>query len=211
MQYVQPIRDKKKIEEIKAILKENGTRDLLLFSMGINTGLRISDLLNLKVIDVKGKSHVEIKEQKTGKLKRFPLLGNLQLLIDEYVRNKDCFENLFKSRNGENKPITRVMAYMIINVACKACGIQDNIGTHTLRKTFGYHHYQTFKDVAILQSLFNHSSPSITLRYIGITQDEIEQTLQQFELRELIYFVKSEQVTLSASLLPTIFKNHLNT
>ncbi len=85
MQYVQPIRDKKKIEEIKAILKENGTRDLLLFSMGINTGLRISDLLNLKVIDVKGKSHVEIKEQKTGKLKRFPLLGNLQLLIDEYV------------------------------------------------------------------------------------------------------------------------------
>lgn len=182
MQYVQPIRDKKKIEEIKAILKENGTRDLLLFSMGINTGLRISDLLNLKVIDVKGKSHVEIKEQKTGKLKRFPLLGNLQLLIDEYVRNKDCFEYLFKSRNGKNKPITRVMAYMIINVACKACGIQDNIGTHTLRKTFGYHHYQTFKDVAILQSLFNHSSPSITLRYIGITQDEIEQTLQQFEL-----------------------------
>lgn len=182
MQYVQPIRDKKKIEEIKAVLKENGTRDLLLFSMGINTGLRISDLLNLKVIDVWGKSHVEIKEQKTGKLKRFPLLGNLQLLIDEYVRNKDCFEYLFKSRNGENKPITRVMAYMIINVACRACGIQDNIGTHTLRKTFGYHHYQTFKDVAILQSLFNHSSPSITLRYIGITQDEIEQTLQQFEL-----------------------------
>lgn len=182
MQYVQPIRDKKKIEEIKAVLKENGTRDLLLFSMGINTGLRISDLLKLKVIDVKGKTHVEIKEQKTGKVKRFPLLGSLQSLIEEYVRNKDCSEYLFKSRNGKNKPITRVMAYMIINDAAQKANITDNIGTHTLRKTFGYHHYQQFHDVAILQYLLNHSSPSITLRYIGITQDNVEETLQNFEL-----------------------------
>ena len=77
MKYVQPIRDKNKIEEIKSYLKENGSRDLLIFTMGINTGLRISDLLKLKVIDVRNKSHVEIKEQKTGKIKRFPLLGNL--------------------------------------------------------------------------------------------------------------------------------------
>ncbi|MCM1264973.1 MAG: site-specific integrase [Candidatus Gastranaerophilales bacterium] len=182
MEYVQPIRDKQKIEEIKSVLKENGTRDLLLFLMGINTGLRISDLLKLKVIDVRGKSHVEIKEQKTGKIKRFPILGNLQVMLEEYTRNKDLSEYLFKSRNGKNKPITRVMAYMIINNACRMCGIQDNIGTHTLRKTFGYHHYQTFHDVAILQYLLNHSSPSITLRYIGIAQDNVEETLQQFEL-----------------------------
>lgn len=72
MKYVQPIRDKNKIEEIKTYLKENGSRDLLLFTMGINTGLRISDLLKLKVVDVKGKSHVEIKEQKPGKLNDSP-------------------------------------------------------------------------------------------------------------------------------------------
>jgi integrase len=182
MQYVQPIRNKQQIEEIKSYLKATGIRDLLLFTMGINTGLRISDLLRLKIVDIKGKSHVEIKEQKTGKMKRFPLLGNLQSMIDEYVKGKSDSDYLFKSRNGGNKPITRVMAYMIINRACRKAGITDNIGTHTLRKTFGYHHYQTFKDVAILQYLFNHSSPSITLRYIGITQDNIEQTLQQFEL-----------------------------
>jgi len=182
MEFVQPIRSKEKIEEIKAVLKENGTRDLLLFSMGINTGLRISDLLKLKVIDVRGKSHVEIKEQKTGKVKRFPILGNLQSMLEEYTRNKDLSEYLFKSRNGNNKPITRVMAYMILNNACRKCGIQDRIGMHSLRKTFSYHHYQTFHDVAILQYLLNHSSPSITLRYIGIAQDNVEQTLQQFEL-----------------------------
>ena len=74
------------------------------------------------------------------------------------------------------------MAYMIINQACRKAGIQDHIGSHTLRKTFSYHHYQTFHDVAILQDLLNHSSPSITLKYIGITQDNIEETLQNFEL-----------------------------
>lgn len=182
MEFVQPIRSKEKIEEIKAVLKENGSRDLLLFSMGINTGLRISDLLKLKVIDVRGKSHVEIKEQKTGKVKRFPILGNLQSMLEEYTRNKDLSEYLFKSRNGENKPITRVQAYMILNNACHKCGIQDRIGMHSLRKTFSYHHYKQFHDVAILQYLLNHSSPSITLRYIGITDDNVEKTLQQFEL-----------------------------
>lgn len=182
MKYVQPIRDKNKIEEIKSYLKESGTRDLLLFTMGINIGLRISDLLKLKIDDVKGKSHVEINEQKTGKIKRFPLLGNLQSMIEEYIRGKADGDYLFKSRNGANKPISRVMAYMIINQACKKAHITDNVGTHTLRKTFGYHHYQTFHDVAILQYLLNHSSPSITLRYIGITQDNVEDTLKQFEL-----------------------------
>lgn len=182
MQLVQPIRDKQKIEEIKSVLKENGTRDLLLFCMGINIGLRISDLLKLKIADVRNKMHVEIKEQKTGKVKRFPIFGSLQSMIDDYTKNKPLSDYLFKSRNGINKPITRVMAYMIINEACKKCGIQDNIGTHTLRKTFGYHHYQQFHDVAILQYLLNHSSPSITLRYIGIAQDNVEETLQQFEL-----------------------------
>ena len=182
MNYVQPIRDKNKIEEIKSFLKQNGSRDLLLFTMGINTGLRISDLLKLKVIEVRNKSHVEIKEQKTGKIKRFPLLGNLQSMIDEYTKGKLDNEYLFRSREGANKPITRVMAYLIINEACQKAEITDSIGTHTLRKTFGYHHYQQFHDVAILQYLLNHSSPSITLRYIGITQDNVENTLQQFEL-----------------------------
>lgn len=182
MKYVQPIRDTRKIEEIKSVLKENGTRDLLLFCMGINTGLRISDLLKLRIVDVKNKTHVEVKEKKTGKVKRFPIFGNLQVMLDDYIRNKPLSDYLFKSRNGENKPITRVMAYLIISRACRKCGITDNIGTHTLRKTFGYHHYQNFHDVAILQYLLNHSSPSITLRYIGITEDNVEETLQRFEL-----------------------------
>ena len=155
---------------------------MLLFCLGINTALRVSDLLKLKVGDVRDKTHIEVKEQKTGKLKRFPLRGKLLVLIEEYIKNKSDEEYLFQSRNGVNKPITRVMAYKIINDACRKAGIQDRIGMHTLRKTFSYHHYQTYKDVAMLQFLLNHSSPPVTLRYIGITQDNIEESLLNFEL-----------------------------
>ena len=180
MKYVQPIRDKHKIEEIKSILKQNGTRDLLLFSMGINTGLRISDLLKLRVIDVRGKSHVEIKEQKTNKFKKFPINDKLKKLIQEFIKDKEDDEPLFLSQ--KQKRLDRSQAYRMLNEACEAVGITVNIGTHSMRKSFGYHHYKQFKDVAMLQMIFNHSNPKITLRYIGIEQDEIDNSYKQFVL-----------------------------
>lgn len=68
MEFVEPIRDKRKIELVKVILKENGFRDYMLFLMEINSGLRISDILKLKVSDVRGKRYIEVKEQKTGNI-----------------------------------------------------------------------------------------------------------------------------------------------
>ena len=88
---------------------------------------------------------------------------------------------MFKSRRGKN-PITRVQAYRIICSACSSAGLLFNIGTHTLRKTFGYHFYKEKKDIVILQKIFNHSAPDITLRYIGINQDIIDSTLMSFSL-----------------------------
>ena len=73
MNTVQPIRDKNLIRKIETILAEQGTRNLLLFVLGTNSGLRISDILKLTVADVKDKTHIEIHEQKTGKLKKFPI------------------------------------------------------------------------------------------------------------------------------------------
>ena len=72
--------------------------------------------------------------------------------------------------------------YRILNDVCKKVEIDYNVGTHTLRNTFGYHHYQKFKDVAILQKIFNHSSPEVTLRYIGIDQDMIDESFKNFIL-----------------------------
>ena len=181
MELVEPIRDKEKIETVKRILKANRIRDYLLFLMGINVGLRISDILKLKVGQVKQKNYISIKEQKTGKYKKFPITDSFKSVLEEYIQDKNDEEWLFSSQRG-GKPITRIQAYRIINNACTKAGINANVGTHTLRKTFGYHFYQEKKDVALLQCLFNHSAPSITLRYIGINQDIIDSSLRSFAL-----------------------------
>lgn len=178
---VEPIRDKNKIEVVKRILKEHGTRDFLLFLMGINIGLRISDILKLKVGDVIKKDYIEITEQKTGKYKRFPITQSFKKILEDYIIGKNSEEWLFPSQRG-NKPITRIQAYRIICNACSEAGISTRIGTHTLRKTFGYHFYNKTKDIALLQCIFKHSAPSVTLRYIGINQDIIDSNLKAFSL-----------------------------
>lgn len=180
MKEVQPIRDRDKIEQMKQELLKISYRDYFLFVMGINTGLRISDLLNLKVKDVRDKTYITIKEKKTDKTKRFRINYELMQEIEKYIQNMDDEDYLFKSKRS-NKPIQRVQAYKIINSVAKKIGL-DDIGTHTLRKTFGYWAYKKTKDVAMLQEIFNHSAPSITLRYIGITQEEIDKALDDFYL-----------------------------
>lgn len=180
MNFVQPIRDKKVIDDFKRELLKKSYRDYMLFTMGINTGLRISDLLKLKVVDVKDKTHIIIVEGKTRKNKRFLINDMLRLEINKYIKGMKFEEYLFKSRKGD-KPISRVQAYRILNEVADKLGV-DSIGSHSLRKSFGYWHYRQYKDVAILQDIFNHSSPSITLRYIGISQDNKDETIKDFYL-----------------------------
>lgn len=180
MKEVQPIRSTEKIAEIKNLLKHDSYRDYFLFVMGINTGLRISDLLPLQVKDVRNKTHITIKEKKTDKNKRFIINSALRSEIEEYTANLHDEDYLFPSKRTKN-PIQRVQAYKILNKVAEKVGL-DEIGTHTLRKTFGYHYYKKTKDVAMLQEIFNHSAPSVTKRYIGITQDEIDKSLEDFNL-----------------------------
>ncbi len=180
MNFVEPIRDKAKLEELKALLKKQSARNGFLLSFGVNTGLRISDILPLKVKDVRGKSHILITEKKTGKRKRFKINQQLQEAIRSYTQGMKDDEYLFAS-SKRPQPITRVRAYQILNGTARKIGLSE-VGTHTLRKTFGYHFYQRTRDIATLQMIFNHSHPSITLRYIGITQDLIDEAIDGFSL-----------------------------
>jgi len=143
MNVVEPIRDIEKIEEIKDVLLEKSYKNYMIFLVGINTGLRIGDLLKLKVEDVRNIKHIYIKEQKTSKVKRFLINTALRKELDKYMKDMT----------------------------------KDNT-----RKTFGYHHYKKYKDIALLQKLYNHSKPSITLDYIGITQDMIDNSIEKFSL-----------------------------
>ena len=106
--------------------------------------------------------------------------GPLKEDIDRYIQFLEDEDYLFKSNKldseGNSKPISRVQAYRILNHSAKSVGLSD-IGTHSMRKTFGYHYYKKTKDVALLMDLFNHSSQSVTLIYIGINQDMMDEEI----------------------------------
>jgi integrase len=201
MNSVEPIRDIKTIRNMRFILKNQSVRNELLFIFGINVGLRISDILKLKIEDlVKSnlktvKEYVIITEKKTGKTKKFYIGDIVKKVIENYIKelsNLDMNNYVFQSRKGENMPITRQRAYRILNNAAEMIGlveknengviISGEIGTHTLRKTFGYHAYQNGSSLELLMDIFNHSSKSQTLRYIGITEEQKKEVYLQSNL-----------------------------
>ncbi len=179
---VEPIRDKELINDIAGYLKLKNSRDALLFLFGIYSGLRVSDIIKLRVRDVRGKDRVVVKETKTGKDKFLKINHALRKEIAVYVKDMKDYEVLFKSKRGINKPISRQQAYNIINSAGKHFGM-ERIGTHTMRKTFGYHIYQQTKDITLVQQLLNHSSPEITMAYIGLTQKTMEDAVDSLDYR----------------------------
>lgn len=204
MQFVEPIKEVKKIEEMKEVLghtKEGASnkqvleakRNRFLFVFGINIGLRISDIVRLTIYDLMDEAgevreHLDIVEEKTGKHKRIRINNGLAKEIQEYVdallyikyeivykniktdsETKKQYNNISKTAyiffSNKGGHLTRVQAFRILNDASKKCGIK-NFGTHSLRKTFGFWHYKKDNDIVILMQLFNHSSPSVTMRYI---------------------------------------------
>ena len=180
---VAPIKDMEKIQAIKIFLRRSNLRDEVLFVFGINTALRIGDLLSLKVRNVAdGRGNVldavVINERKTGKTKQFPINKSVKRVLAAYLKTRPHFmpdEPLFPSRNG-GCHLSRWRARRILHTAGKAVGL-DRIGTHSLRKTFGYHVYKkTGGNLGLVQKLLNHSSSGDTLRYIGIDREEMNAT-----------------------------------
>jgi integrase len=125
--------------------------------------------LLLRVKDVKNKTVIHVKEERTGKVKTFQVNIQLKNGISKYIKGKNAEDYLFPSQRTGN-PIKRIRVFRILNEAGKLVGLSD-VGTHTLRKTFGYHYYQRTKNIHALRDLFNHSAPSVTLRYIGVEKN----------------------------------------
>lgn len=180
MNFVEPIRDADIFHDIQATLKRENIRDYVLIMTGTYTGLRISDILKLKVKDVKDKKYIDIREKKTGKRNLIEINPLLRKVYKEYCCDMDDEDYLFRKSNL-NKAISRNRAWRIMKDIGDRFGI-DNLGTHTLRKTFGYHYYKQTGDIATLMQMFNHSKESITLKYIGITQDKMNQARRDFEI-----------------------------
>lgn len=180
---VEAIRDKKVLNEfIKALdTGKNGKRNVLIFKLGLTTGLRISDIIKIRVENVRGKTEFELIEQKTNK-KRKVYLHNVLTELTEYLNTLDDDQVwLFPNTWDKSKHITANQYYKVLQKTANSLEL-DYIGTHTMRKSFGYWYYKEYKDVATLMTIFNHSSPSITLKYIGITEEEIKNTLKDFKI-----------------------------
>lgn len=179
---MQPIRNLDTLEDFKELLKQWELRNWLLFCVGISTGLRISDILPLRVKDVTG-TYIELTEQKTKKYRKIIVNKRLRSYFDHYLSEYDWLgpnDLLFKSQKG-NFPISEVQAWRILKKIADELGL-DDIGTHTMRKSFAYHFYQRTKDIGTLQEILNHSTPRMTMIYIGLIQENIDRAIMDFEI-----------------------------
>ena len=183
---VEPIRELDDIERMKNFLKSKSERNYVLIMCGLYSGMRISDIIPLQVKHVTS-DRIEVTEKKTGKVKRFAINPELRKALNHYIKTNELqgYDYLFPSKKKVRTDgvrithIGRVAAYQILKQAAEHVGLK-NIGTHSMRKSFGYHHYRKNQNVAILMELFNHSSPDITLDYIGIKQDELDDSMMNF-------------------------------
>jgi integrase len=195
MSFVEPIRDKKKLAQIKNQLRGRGQfRDLLLFTVGINTALRISDLLSLRISDFVDDSgevrqQFRIREQKRGKRHEVVINTSIRDALDEYRTAYPDVEDhpdhfvFFNTRTHDyTRPISRVQAWKFIAGICEDVGLRGNYGTHTLRKTWGYHARMSGVDLTLIMDNLNHNSLAYTKRYLGVTDDELGAVVRKLNL-----------------------------
>ncbi|ADU61505.1 integrase family protein [Pseudodesulfovibrio aespoeensis Aspo-2] len=175
---VEPIRSLDAISAIKTMLGDK-PRDLLLFVMATNNGIRCGDLLRLKVGDLRGKrvdDIITIKESKTGKTNILAVNDSVHHALTRYLASGSLNDGayLFRSKKGENAPLTIQSVNRMVKSWCREAGLDGNYGAHSLRKTFGYVQRVHFGvGFEVLCKRFNHASPSVTMRYLGISDTEV--------------------------------------
>ena len=196
MNSAEPIKKTRDLENIKNYYKDikPNPRNELLIIMGLNTALRISDILSLRWQEVYDfeqkdyKDHINIVEQKTGKTTQIYINNNVLEALHNYkshLKQKKCMvkrESFLFSHSNKNTPISRVQAFRIIKKAADYCNISGVISCHSLRKTFGYHAWKQGASPVILVTVFNHSSYQVTKRYLGIEQDDKDKIFKKIKL-----------------------------
>lgn len=186
MAEVHAVKDIETVRLISHLLERHCSKQMSdVWNIGLNLALRISDLLSIKFSDIVD-DRLIIYEGKTGKRAEIKLNGKASLLIDEIRKRHPNHLYLFQSYRNQQSinriatPITR----RAVSKAFKLVGDELNIrlGTHSMRKTRGYHLYKKTHDIARVMKMLRHSSESTTLRYIGITQEDVDKDFAELEL-----------------------------
>lgn len=194
MKLVQPIRDIDTLNRCFEIAREHDRKRKtgetcweLILLIGLNTSLRVSDFRRFRVSDLRGKEYCQMQAKKTGKEARILINPAARKEINRLLAGRKPDEYIFQSRQKDSltrkpRPITRQRCYQIMNTIAREAGIEERIGCHTLRKTFGYHYYKMTGDVVSLQRILGHSFQRETLVYIGVVQEDIDESLMKFNL-----------------------------
>lgn len=156
-----------------------------IWTVGLNLALRVSDLLSIKFDDIRG-DRLTLKEGKTGKVATIKLNEKAKAVIERIHADNPDHVFLFQSYrnrwsiNREPKPLSRRYVSRAISQIGKEIGL--TLGTHSMRKTRGYHLYKNTRDIARVMKMLRHGSEAVTLRYIGITQDDVDRDFVELEL-----------------------------
>lgn len=189
MSTTQPIRNIEQLTLFKNyyLYQKPNARNYMLIIIGLNSALRISDILHLTYGDVydfqtqKWKTHIIVKEQKTGKTNRIymnsEIRRTLNNCIDVHGQNTNSW--LFESQIQKEQPLSRYQAFRLIKEAAAFAGLDDHISCHSLRKTFGYYAWKKGTPPALLMNIYNHSTFQITKRYLGIEQDDRDEVFEK--------------------------------
>ncbi|MDY6823028.1 MAG: tyrosine-type recombinase/integrase [Thermodesulfobacteriota bacterium] len=180
MNSVEPVRKQSDLTKLKKYLANN-KRDLFYFVLAVNTGIRTGDLLELRVKDIKNKKigdQIPIIEQKTGKQNFIVINKPIFTTFQEYISAYKPMDNdfIFFSRKGnkQDKHIHVFSMSRLVKQWFTDLNIKGNYGCHSFRKTWGYmQRVRYLADWSVICRRYNHSSPSTTMRYLGITSDEI--------------------------------------
>lgn len=182
-----PITNKEVVKDMIEYLNNWNEMYGLLFTFGVYTGYRISDILPVKIRDLSrylNDNYVSIVEKKTGNKREVRLNSILRRAINDYIKDKDSFEYAFKSNkktNGVNKPISREHAGRIIKKAAKAFGLK-HINTHSMRKTFAFFIYElSDKDMNAAREALGHEDISYTKLYLGLDRLKVDDLVSELD------------------------------
>ena len=193
MSAARPIRDKNELKMLENFYctEEKNPRNNALIHIGINTALRISDLLQLKwknIYDFDRKifhRHIILTEQKTKKETAIAINQNALAAFQQYMKSLERIQPedyVFPGKYGASRPLSRSQAFRIIIHATESLHLEKGISCHSMRKTFGYHAWKAGISPAVLMEVFNHSSYNITKRYLGIEQEDKDEAFLKINL-----------------------------
>ena len=190
MEEVDAVKSDSQREQIESRLAERGPLYLDVWKLGLNTALRISDLLSLKIDDVRelDPDHpaLEVVESKTGKTRRITLnRGALDVVTRRLERHPTdvwLFQSSWRARRLEPRPITRRAVSYVFAAVGDEVRPRVRLGTHSMRKTRGYSMHQAGISIEHVCKMLGHGHPAVTMRYIGIDADSIRKNYEDFVL-----------------------------